>query len=365
MVIRAKTKTLFEGKELTKLQKSNSDLNILETNEYKKILNSLPRRLFFELTNACNLNCKMCGRETVEFNNTYFKMEWFNYFTNMFDKVEEVTLMGWGEPTIHPEFLSMLRILDNYPIRKYFCTNGMKLGKIKDAIFDYHVDVFAVSVDGASSEVNDNIRVGSKLDYIVTELKDIIKRRESQKLKFPYINFVFCAMKSNIDELPALVRLAHEIGIDEVKVVYFTSFDERTIEESLYDCQEKVKKVFDEAEKLASEFNLKLKLPYIQGEDIAKEEYHKECYMPWRDFFIGSDGFVRPCMSTPVKLFKFDVNKDFYDMWNSEEFQNYRSYVNDTEKMDKPCMMCYQSSFCNWNRKEAFIQIGNDFAPKW
>lgn len=34
--------------------------------------------------------------------------------------------------------------------------------------------------------------------------------------------FCFCAMKSNIHELPDLVRLAADIGLNEVKVVYLT-----------------------------------------------------------------------------------------------------------------------------------------------
>ena len=54
MVLRAKTRTLFSGKELTTTQRSNSELNIKEMEEGRSILNSYPRRLVLELTNACN-----------------------------------------------------------------------------------------------------------------------------------------------------------------------------------------------------------------------------------------------------------------------------------------------------------------------
>ena len=57
MILRAKTKTLFSGKELTSQQQRNTDLNIRELEAGKTILTSYPRRLVFELTNACNLNC--------------------------------------------------------------------------------------------------------------------------------------------------------------------------------------------------------------------------------------------------------------------------------------------------------------------
>ena len=111
MVIRAKTKMLFEGKPLTEKQKKNTELNLNEIRENKTILESYPRRLVFELTNACNLNCIMCGRNAADFKLTSFDMDIFRSFEPMMDTIEEVTLMGWGEPTIHPDFNEMLEII--------------------------------------------------------------------------------------------------------------------------------------------------------------------------------------------------------------------------------------------------------------
>ena len=241
----------------------------------------------------------------------------------------------------------------------------MRLGELKDAIFDYHVDVFAVSLDGARPETNNRIRRGSDLKKIVQYLQEIEAVKKERGLKYPWINFVFCAMKSNIHELPDLVRLAHTAGIDEVKVVYLTAFDNILAKEVLWGCVDEVRSVFREAVEVADELEIQMKLPYIQGEDIAGDKEHKDCYTPWRDFFLGSDGFVRPCMSTPIQSEKFDMEKPFEAMWNSESYQKYRKYVNDSEKMDEPCKRCYQSSFCNWNKKRTFLQMEQNFAPKW
>ena len=365
MIIRAKTKNLFSGKELTEKQKKNSDLNIKELESGETILKSYPRRLVFELTNACNLNCVLCGRNAANFKPTVFDMDVFKSFEPLMDSIEEVTLMGWGEPTIHPHFIDMLKIINKHSARKYFCTNGMNLKKIKDAIFDYNVDVFAVSLDGATDETNGRIRRGSKIDVITEELKDIVRIKKERKLKYPWINFVFCAMKSNIHELPDLVRLAADIGIEEVKVVYLTVFEESLLNETLWGQEELVRKVFEEAIKVGEELGIILKLPHFVGEDVAGEKLHKDCFVTWRDFFLGSDGFVRPCMSTPIHFFEYDKNRNFMDMWNSPEFQNYRTIVNNQQKMDKPCTRCYQSSHCNWNRKESWIQVGEQFSPDW
>lgn len=365
MILRAKTKTLFSGKELTEVQKRNSELNIAELEEGKTVLKSYPRRLVFELTNVCNLNCVMCGRNAADFKPTVFDMNVFRSFEPLMNIVEEVTLMGWGEPTIHPHFTEMLEVISKHNARKYFCSNGMNLTKIKDAIFDYNVDVFAVSLDGATDETNSRIRRGSKINQITEDLKDIVQIKRERGLKYPWINFVFCAMRSNIHELPDLVRLAAEIGIEEVKVVYLTVFGEELLNETLWGHEEEVKKVFEETISVSEELGIMLKLPHCAGEDEAGDKLHKDCFVSWRDFFMGSDGYVRPCMSTPIKFFKYDSNKDFMEMWNAPEYQSYRKVVNDQVNMDAPCRRCYQSSHCNWNLKRSFIQVGETFSPEW
>lgn len=365
MILRAKTKTLFEGKKLTEKQKQNTELNIIELEAGKDKLASYPRRLVLELTNACNLNCVMCGRNAADFKPTVFDMEVFRSLEPIMDTIEEVTLMGWGEPTIHPDFIEMLKIIDQHSARKYFCSNGMNLKKVKDAIFDYHVDVFAVSLDGATDETNGRIRRGSKIAQITEDLKEIVRIKKERGLKYPWINFVFCAMKSNIRELPDLVRLAAEIGIEEVKVVYLTVFDKSLLHETLWGQDDLVHEVFEEAIKIGDELGIVLKLPHYVGEDVAGEQYHKDCFVAWRDFFLGSDGYVRPCMSTPIQFFQYDQNKSFMEMWNSVEYQQYRRSVNDAKNMDDSCKRCYQSSHCNWNKRESFIQIGENFSPDW
>lgn len=51
----------------------------------------------------------MCGRNAADFKPTVFDMDVFRSFEPLMDTVEEVTLMGWGEPTIHPHFNEMLK----------------------------------------------------------------------------------------------------------------------------------------------------------------------------------------------------------------------------------------------------------------
>lgn len=364
MILRAKTKQLFPW-ELTEQQKSNSIRNIQELEAEKTVLQSMPRRLVLELTNACNLNCVMCGRNAAEFKPTFFNMEWFSYLEPLFDTIEEVTLMGWGEPTVHPHFVDMLERINRHAAKKYFCTNGMRLDTLTPAIFEHHVDLIGVSLDGATPETNNRIRRGSDFTKIVNSLEQIERIKKAKNLNYPYINFVFCAMKSNLHELPQLVRLAASIGLEEVKVVFLTVFQKELEQETLWHDMEWVRDIFTQATELGEILGVSIKLPHLAGEDPAGKNYHKDCYVGWRDFFLGSDGFVRPCMSTPEQFFHIDTTKTFLEQWNHPTMQRHRHIVNTEGEMAQACQNCYQSSHCNWNRERSFLQIGNQFSPDW
>lgn len=365
MLLRAKTFDLLQTRELTDEQLKNSELNRREFQEKVIKLASFPRRIVLELTNACNLRCRMCGRNEALFNKTAMSLEDVQRLAPFLQSIEEITLCGWGEPTINPCFPDILDYIAAYPARKYLITNGTRLWGLSDELLKNQVDIIAVSLDGSCATTNNRIRVGSDFQRIIGDLQSMVNQKKEKGLRFPYLNFIFTAMRSNINELPDLVRLAHIIGLDEVKVVYLTVFGKDLLSESLWNRKNEVKKFFSEAIELGDQLGIHIKLPYIQGEDPTGQAFHKPCSVGWRDLFIGSDGYVRPCHSTALKLFPIDKYNTPEQMWNSKEYQHFRAIVNDPDKMPKECRRCYHSSFANWNRKKAFFQTGQEFAPVW
>lgn len=363
-LLRAKTLDLRLTRPLTPERGANSAKNEEEALAGKAVLESMPRRFVFELTNACNLNCRMCGRNSADFQPTWFQMEWLRCVEPVAHLVEEVTLMGWGEPTVHPDFAALLEWAHRLGLRKYFCTNGMRLDRLFDDIFRTETDIIAVSMDGACAKTNEEIRRGADFQKIIKSISAITEYKAAHGLEFPYMNFVFTAMDQNLEELPDLVRLAGEIGLDEVKAVYLTAFDERLAPDVLYDRLARTREVFQAAVEMGRRCGVSLKLPHLAGEDPAGEQCHKTCYTAWRDFFLGSDGFVRPCMSTAEKLFPVWQYTSFQQMWNAEAYQQHRRRVNG-EQMALSCRNCYQSSYANWNKRESFLQIGKQFSPEW
>lgn len=365
MIIRAKTDSLFSLSSVTEQRRLNTEINLQEQQNGAAVLKSKPQRIVLELTNACNINCPMCGRNAADFKLTTMKYEWFEKLIPSFCATEEVTLMGWGEPTMHPKFVNMLEECHKHGIRKYFCTNGMLLDELQDTIFQTQVEIIAVSLDGTDSHTNELYRTGLDFDRVIKSLRSIVSYKRINNLNYPHINIVITVRKSNIHMLPDMIDLAADIGLEEVKAVVMTVFDESQIDEDLYNQHDLVSSNFREAEDRAKAKNILLKLPYKQGEDLAGDSFHKPCYAPWRDFFLRSDGYTTLCMHTPVKLFHIDKYQDFESMWNGPEFVDQRKRVNDKRKMDDACKICYHSTFTNWNKRYAYNQIGMNFSPVW
>jgi radical SAM protein with 4Fe4S-binding SPASM domain len=365
-ILRAKTTSLFSYKGLTEKQLQNIEQNSREMEAGAALLTSVPQRLVLELTNTCNLSCIMCGRQEKNFQPTFFEPVWLEKLALILDRVTEITLFGWGEPMVHPKFREILKYFDDYPVKKYFVSNGMLLDRYEDIIVDM-VDVLAVSLDGANQDTNNRIRRGADFSKIVGNLRSLVRKRNASRLKRPYINFVMTLMKDNLRELPQMVELAHSIGIEEVKAVYLTAFSDAMTPQVLFDQQAEVKAVFEEASGCAERLGILIKLPHIQGEDPAGEACHKPCFVGWRDFFLGSDGFVRPCQSTAQQFFAFKDHATFMDMWNSSEYQEFRRVVNMGKEMPSQCRVCYQSSHTNWNRRSSYLQneTSSKFAPDW
>ena len=363
-MIRAKTKEIKRLYDFSCEQNHNMELNDQESDSATIKLESYPKRIVCEMTSACNIHCKMCGRIAADFKPTFFDIEWLNLFENASKYIGELTLLGWGEPTLHPRFSDFLKWAYEHKMQKFFCTNGTRLDAIIDDIFDYHTELLTVSLDGAEASTNNEIRKGADFEKITSNISWIVKEKQRRGVNYPHLSIVMTMMESNYRQLPDFVKLAADLGIQEAKGVYLTVFDDKMLSENMYGKQSELKEIFAKAEKVAVDNNILLKLPYIQGEDIASGDNHKKCFVGWRDFFLGSDGYVRPCMSTSKKLFHVSKYKSFEEMWNSEEYQEFRSRVNN-ENMDIPCKNCYQASFANWNRRSSFIQIGNNFAPEW
>lgn len=90
------------------------------------------KRIYLEITNACNLNCPFC---TYEKGNNYLDI---NTINNYLDQIKEycnyIYLHILGEPLLHPNFNEILDLLDSKQMHLQLVTNGILLYKYSNLL---------------------------------------------------------------------------------------------------------------------------------------------------------------------------------------------------------------------------------------
>jgi Predicted Fe-S oxidoreductases len=98
-------------------------------------------------------------------------------------------------------------------------TNATLLDEKASAlIVDAGVSTVVISMDGATSGTYERIRRGADFERTrgnIMRFNEVKRRKGAEK---PDLNLTFTLMRSNIDEIPGLVRLARSLDISRVNV---------------------------------------------------------------------------------------------------------------------------------------------------
>lgn len=114
-------------------------------------------KLFWDITNKCNLKCQYCcANDLVGINNNIDTSSWKNILNKCDKSIDSVILLG-GEPLLHPQILDILHELNNRNIDVNIITNGQSDKSMVEAIFKYNIHTLEISIEGME-KCNDAIR---------------------------------------------------------------------------------------------------------------------------------------------------------------------------------------------------------------
>jgi MoaA/NifB/PqqE/SkfB family radical SAM enzyme len=186
------------------------------------VLPPLPRHLQVEVTAACNLRCHMClvrYRAPVDRVTASMSFDRFKHLVDQLSELEMVTLQGLGEPLLVPDLIQMVRYASERGARVGFNTNGTLLSRRKAAdLIDAGLDWLHVSVDGTTPATYEAIRDGARFDRVAANICSLVDLMQQRRATRPRIQIVFVAQRSNVAELPAMVRLVARWGISELRI---------------------------------------------------------------------------------------------------------------------------------------------------
>lgn len=126
-----------------------------------------------EITTGCNLNCLMCETHSSRRPTGQMELEFFERALDELDRlgIKYLTLHTIGEPTIHKRFRDVLRISHERGFDVWLSTNGQLLDRFFDALRQWPVKTIRWSVDGATRDTYERIRLGGKFDKLLSNLQ--------------------------------------------------------------------------------------------------------------------------------------------------------------------------------------------------
>jgi MoaA/NifB/PqqE/SkfB family radical SAM enzyme len=176
-----------------------------------------------------------------------------------------------------------------------FVTSGLPLtDDYISELVGAQTDFIEFSLAGSKAETHDSIRVNSHLPQLLDHIRRFQEVKARQQTSLPRLHIVYLLMKNNIAELPALIRLAKDLGIEEVILIHMALISNDWQEDQRIfarEGMEEYERMLDEAERMARDSKISLQRPSLAPRDAAVCSEN-----PLRNLYISVSGNVSPCI---------------------------------------------------------------------
>ncbi len=209
----------------------------LETNG-ARLRSSITRlaKLYIEPTSRCNLHCRTCLRNAWDEDQGDMSAATFDRILEALRRLDpppSVFFGGFGEPLVHPQIIDMVAQVKALGASAELISNGMLLDETRaQGLIDAGLDILWISLDGATPESYTDVRLGAALPDVMTNVARFRDRRPLGTT--PEIGISFVAMRRNISDLPAMLRLAQELGAVHFLVTNVLPYTRALCDEALY-----------------------------------------------------------------------------------------------------------------------------------
>lgn len=177
-------------------------------------------KVVWDISNKCNLRCKMCHFAVDEVFHRPAKYMTVEEFCRLSEKVlpyaHTLILSAGAEPLTSPYFGEILKVAATYRVPDLlFITNGLRLTRdLVDLVIECGVTQIQFSVDGSTPATYESVRRGGKLERLIENIRYLDARKKALVSATPRLQFNIVLMKSNIEELDGFVDLAEELGVE-------------------------------------------------------------------------------------------------------------------------------------------------------
>ncbi len=307
-----------------------------------------------EITTRCNLSCAYCARSFRAVPAEDMPLERFRNVLALLPHAYRVTLVGLGEPLLHPRLDECIAFAAGQGRRVGLVTNAMLLDRERaEGLLDAGLRSIAFSLDAPDQELASELRPGTDLNRVIRNIKGFLKAAKA----FPGVSTaVFTAVSRKT--LPRLEELVDLVASLDVHVMMMTDLNfEQNRQETLWQgggpgTAEAVRNAAARAfaKKLPvlsvhglEEFGLASRYDrflLIPPDSLCQRSAKRTwCGSPWQTIPVNVRGEVTLCDCQPDAVIGDLLSLPFDAIWNGDAMRDYRRRMLSDAPPGK-CLLC-------------------------
>lgn len=273
-----------------------------------------PIEAYFEVANRCNSKCVTCPLTfSPQEDAKQLSLDEFEVLVAQLPDLRRAVMQGIGEPLLNRDLAPMIRHLKTRGVYVVFNTNAALLTRRRQVeLIESGLDELRVSLDGSTPETYLKVRGIPAFGRVIANVAEMVRTRQELGASNPRLSFWVTGMRENLPELPGVIDLAGQIGVEEVylqRMVFGFGGGEGALareDQSIYDAfRDEAETIIVEAERRASIHGVVFRGSDTSSprESITNRELPPEpwraCSRPLRLVYVTARGTALPCCIAP------------------------------------------------------------------
>lgn len=322
-------------------------------------LTPYPFNIEIEITNRCNKRCIICEHTYWKEPNKDLSFENFKKIVDQFPKLKWVNLTGEGDAFLNRDYLDMIRYLKAKDIPVFLVDSfDLITEDLAAELIKIGVDGIWISMDAATKETYEKIKVGCNFERSLNNIKKLIELKKQMESPIPELCFRFIVTSLNVHEMPQFIELIHSLGgrdslgdgsriefagllvFDEVRHLFIPEIPGEILKATM---------------KKAREMDVYVTFAHANENRLSP----LECCMAWMEPYIMMGGYVMPCCAVLQNNNRDFLKKHalgnilkepFREIWYSERYKKFRNII--PKAKDKVPILCKNCRAYNTTDRE-------------
>lgn len=340
---------------------------------------NLPRSVVLELTEACNLRCKMCfywgetgcfstskkGKKPAE-----LELELIKQVVEYLTPVKPLYSLFGGEPLMYPHLEEVIRLVKSAGSFIDTPTNGTLLSQYARLLVQTEFDLVRVSIDGPL-EISNSQRGKGSYERAMAGIEALYHEKQTAGKKKPFIDIIYTITPTNyhfieefflnsldvsaINSVSIQMEnfITEEMGLEYAKMLksefgitsdtywqglvrspdFFSEVDTIELSKQVNEVSIQLRKQGKSILRLPPTFSSENLAAYLQGNWKEMRDLYETCIVPWLAVDITASGDLAPCHVFFDLVMGNLHAQTFEEIWNGNNYRKFRDYMKQNKLM--------------------------------